>query len=72
MSISTKPLTELVQNLPPDIQAEVTDFVEFLLMKRKRKTGRKLRQNWAGALRDYRHQYTSLALQHKALEWRGD
>ena len=53
-------------------RAEVRDFVDFLLEKRSRKSGRKLRQDWAGALEDYRGQYTSLELQKKALEWRGD
>ncbi|MBI1878728.1 MAG: DUF2281 domain-containing protein [Chloroflexi bacterium] len=67
-----KPLAELVQELPPDVQAEVRDFVEFLLAKRQRKLGGKLRQNWAGALRDFRKEYTSLELQRKALDWRGD
>jgi hypothetical protein len=35
------------------------------------KKGR-LRLNWAGGLKDYAEQYTSLELQQKALEWRGD
>jgi len=30
--------------------------------------GRTLRQDWAGALRDQREQYTSLELQRKALD----
>ncbi len=72
MSAATKPLTELVQDLPPDVQAEVRDFVEFLLAKRARQSGRTLRQDWAGSLRDVRDQYTSLELQQKALDWRGD
>ncbi|MCD6219922.1 DUF2281 domain-containing protein [Candidatus Calescamantes bacterium] len=67
-----KTLKELVEQLPPNLQQEARDFVEFLLERRVRKQGRKLRQDWAGALRDYRHQYTSLELQKKALEWRGD
>jgi hypothetical protein len=72
MSVTIKPLVELVQELPPDVQAEVRDFVEFLLTKHSRKFGKKLRQDWAGALRDYRDQYTSLDLQRQALDWRGD
>lgn len=36
------------------------------------KSARKLKQNWAGGLSKYREQYTSLELQKKALEWRGD
>lgn len=65
-------LKELVEQLPPELEDEVRDFVEFLLEKKAKKRGRKLRQDWAGALRDYRDQYTSLELQKKALEWRGD
>ncbi len=67
---AAKSLIELVQELPPDMQAEVRDFVEFLLLKRGRKSATKLRQDWAGALRDVCEQYTSLELQHKALDWR--
>ncbi len=72
MQAQTKPLEELVKELPPDCKEEVRDFVEFLLERRGRKRGGKLRQDWAGALKDYRDQYTSLELQKKALEWRGD
>ena len=71
MSTVTKPLQELIQELPPDMQAEVRDF-EFLLAKRGRHAKRTLRQDWAGALRHYRQQYTSLELQRQALTWRGD
>ena len=68
----TKPLEELVQDLPPDMRAEVRDFIQFLLTKQSRRVRRTLRQDWAGALRDYRQQYTSLELQRQALSWRGD
>jgi len=67
-----KSLEEMVKELPPELQQEVLDFVEFLIERRMRKRGRKLRQDWAGSLRDYRDRYTSLELQQKALEWRGD
>jgi len=72
MTTITKPLQELVQELPPDMRAEVRDFVEFLLAKRRRRARKKLQQGWAGALRDYREQYTSLELEHQALSWRGE
>lgn len=72
MSANQKPLEELLRGLPPDYQAEVREFLESLLEKQKRKANKKLNQNWAGALSDYREQYTSLELQRKALEWRGD
>jgi len=63
---------DLIKALPPELQREVEDFVRFLLEKRSKKRGKRLRQDWAGALRDYRDKYTSLELQKKALEWRGD
>ena len=72
MSTITKPLQELVQELPPDMRTQVRDFVEFLLAKRGRRAGKRLRQGWAGALRDYRQQYTSLELERQASIWRGE
>lgn len=65
-------LKEYLEKLPPELQKEVKDFVEFLLGKRVKKSGKKLNLDWAGALKDYRDKYTSLELQKKALEWRGD
>lgn len=65
-------IEEIVKKLPPELKREVEDFVNFLIEKKVRKQGRKLRQDWAGALKDYRDQFTSLELQKKALEWRGD
>jgi hypothetical protein len=65
-------IDEIMRELPPEVQQEVVDFAHFLLEKRKQKYGRKLRQDWAGALKEYRTQYTSLELQKKALECRGD
>ncbi|GBD36705.1 hypothetical protein HRbin36_01833 [bacterium HR36] len=65
-------LEALIRQLPPELQQEVADFVEFLLQKRVRKSAKPLRQDWAGALKEYRDQYTALDLQKKALEWRGD
>ncbi len=65
-------IIELVEQLPPDLQQEARDFVEFLLEKRLHKPKGKLHLNWAGALKEHRNQYTSLELQKKALEWRGN
>jgi hypothetical protein len=67
-----QPLEEMVKNLPLEIQEEVRDFVEFLLEKRVRKPKAKLRLDWIGALRDLRDEYTSVDLQHNALQWWGD
>ena len=72
MNTTTKSLPELVQELPPSDQTKVRDFVEFLMAKRQPKTEKKLRQDWAGILREYRKEYTALELQKKALEWRDE
>jgi len=71
MSSDTRSLEEIVSQLSPESQAKVREFVESL---REPSNGqaKKLEQNWAGALSDYRDKYTSLELQKKALEWRGD
>ncbi|MCL6621268.1 MAG: DUF2281 domain-containing protein [Syntrophobacterales bacterium] len=65
-------LHKLIDELPPDLQQEVVDFIQFLLSKRTAKKGRKLRQDWGGGLEEYRRQYKTLELQKKAMEWRGD
>lgn len=68
----SKPLEDLVKELPPQFQEQVRRFVESLLDTKAHRPGGKLRQDWAGALSDYRDQYTSLELQKKSLEWRDD
>lgn len=72
MQTPVKPLTELVRDLPLVVEQEVRDFVEFLLTKHDREPGKMLRQDWAGALSDYRLEFTSLELQAKSLEWRSE
>ncbi|MBC7218479.1 MAG: DUF2281 domain-containing protein [Candidatus Caldatribacterium sp.] len=63
-------LKELIDRLPPELQQEVQDFVEFLLEKRVRAPKRQPKFEWAGALKDLRDRYTSVELQHKLAEWR--
>lgn len=65
-------IEQKIKMLPPELQHEVEDFIEFLIERKKIKGGKKLRQDWAGKLRDFRDQYTSLELQKKSMDWRGD
>ncbi|MBS4029391.1 MAG: DUF2281 domain-containing protein [Ignavibacteriales bacterium] len=66
-------LEEKIHQLAPESQQEVERFIEFIVQKETlKKPGKKLRQDWAGALKEYRNQYTSLELQKKSLEWRGE
>lgn len=67
-----KSLDEIVKELPPDLQQEVQDFARFLFETKVRPKQSKLRLSWAGGLSEFRDQFTSLELQKKALEWRGD
>jgi len=67
-----KSLEELVKELPPVLQQEVQDFARFLSETKVRPKRSKLRLSWAGGLSEFRDQFTSLELQKKALEWRGD
>ena len=60
----------MIQELPPELQEEVGDFVEFLVEKRLKKPRGIPNFGWAGALKDLRDQYTSVELQHKISEWR--
>lgn len=65
-------IEEMAKKLPPDLRIQVLNFMEFLLERKKQNRRTTMRQDWAGALRDVRSEYTSLDLQKKALEWRGD
>ena len=61
---------EKIKKLTPELHKEVEDYVDFLLQKTEKKTGKKLGLEWLGGLKEYRDKYTSLKLQKKALEWR--
>ena len=67
-----KSIDEIVKNLPSQMQREVVDFAEYLVERYPHKRGKALRQDWAGALKELKNKYTSVQLQKKALEWRGD
>lgn len=65
-------IQQLIEELPPDLQQEVKDFVEFLFEKHLKRPKKDLQLKWRGALRDMRAQYSSVQLQHKISEWWGD
>ena len=65
-------LEEMVRELPIERQAEVRDFVEFLLAKQRSRQRQKPRFDWAGALKDMRDDYTSVDLQHEITRQRSE
>jgi len=65
-------LEEVIKELPLDLHQEVADFARFLMDKRARKPKGRLKLEWRGALEGMKDKYTSVELQHKILDWRGD
>lgn len=63
-------INEMVNQLTSGRQAEVRDFVEFLLAKQRSSPRRRPQFDWAGALKDMRDDYTSVELQHEITRWR--
>jgi hypothetical protein len=63
-------LTEKIEQLSPELQREVEQFVQTLIEKSKKKHRKKPKFEWAGALAHLRDQYTSVELQHEILKER--
>jgi len=61
-----------MQELPENLRREVLDYVELLLKKYKGREAKakKFKFDWKGGLSEIREKFTSVELQHKALEWR--
>ena len=72
MEEHVKSINEMVNELTAGQQAEVRDFVEFLLAQQRSGTRRQPQFDWAGALKDMRDDYTSVDLQHESARWRSE
>ncbi len=61
-----------VRRLPENLKKEVLDYIEFLLQRQQSREIRKkkFKFDWEGGLSEIRDEFTSVELQHKALEWR--
>ncbi len=59
-----------IRQLPPHLQAEVVDFIDFLLVKTKSTGKKRPKLHWIGGLKQYRNQYSALELQEMASKWR--
>ena len=67
-----KEIESKMRELPEDLRREILDYMEFLLKKYKSKKAeaKKFKFDWVGGLSELRGKFTSVELQHKALEWR--
>ena len=62
---------EKLKELPEDLKKEVLDYIDFLMQKHEKKVKkRKFKFDWEGGLSELKKEYTSVELQHKAMEWR--
>jgi hypothetical protein len=65
-----------IEELPEHLRPQVLDYIEFLMSKHwSKKSVRnqdrgKFKFDWEGGLSKLKTQYTSVALQHKASDWR--
>jgi hypothetical protein len=60
-----------LEELPDNLKREALDYIEFLLQKYGRQEKReKFRFDWEGGLSELKDKYSSVELQHKAMEWR--
>jgi hypothetical protein len=59
---------DIMKRLPPEAQQDVFEYALQRLNEIEPKK-KQIGLSWRGALRDLRDQYTSVELQHKALDW---
>lgn len=61
-----------INKLPDSAISEINDFIEFLLQKYKtpKINNGNFSFDWQGDLSALQKKYTSVELQHKAMDWR--
>lgn len=65
---TTKEIEAKIRQLPPEVFDELDRFIDELINKAPIQRPGKLKQNWAGGLKE--EKMSSVALQKKALDWR--
>jgi hypothetical protein len=63
-----KTIESKINQLSPAAIGELDHYLDYLINKRTVIRPKKLKQNWAGGLKDIK--LSSIELQKKALEWR--
>jgi len=67
-----KEIESKIQELPENLRKEVLDYIDFLHKKYKDKRSKAngFKFDWEDGLSEVKNEFTSVELQHKALEWR--
>lgn len=61
----------MLEELPEELEEDVLNYIQSLLQRNDKETKKKgFSFSWEGGLSDLKDKYTSVELQHKALEWR--
>ena len=56
-----------IEHLPSDVQKQLVEYIEFLLSKYSKKPKRSnkaFKFDWEGGLKNLKHKYSSVELQH--------
>ena len=64
-----KSLDDKIRELPPELQQEVESFIQSLAGRTRSPDATPLCLDWRGALQELSTEYSSVDLQHKALDW---
>lgn len=65
-----KNIESKISKLPPESIGELEHYLDYLINKKVVRKPNKLRQDWAGGLKDIK--IPAIELQKKALDWRLD
>ena len=63
-----KSIESKINKLSPGLIEELEHYVDYLIDKKRIQKSRKLKQDWAGGLKDIN--ISSIELQKKSLDWR--
>jgi hypothetical protein len=68
MSATSESVEEKIRRLPPDLQRDALNYIDNLARQAGQGHG-KFRFEWEGSLSHLKTKFTSVDLQHKALDW---
>jgi len=70
--MSVKEINEKIKKVPPHLVPEIMDYIDFLINKygTSTKKRRPFKFLWQGGLSEIAKKYSSVELQHKAMDWR--
>ena len=70
--MSVKEINKKIKQVPPHLVPEIMDYIDFLINKYGKSSKKKkpFKFNWQGGLSEISKKYTSVELQHKAMDFR--